>query len=208
MAVQRLYLLADGMMGWLQYSTAEDQRAIRLELVGRDGGDVEGDKFALAEDNDGESGPLVHHVEVGNACAKCPVDGEDDVCFTERGFGSVGVGAVSAGEVVARVDFSDDEELVALWVFDLHALDPGVVEAHNACLRHCGGGGLDVEDAEAGEDAFLDLSKDGKEHRCGEAEVVLNVFVVVGIAFAKVCEPKSLDCTVGRKQDTTAALAG
>ena len=191
-------LLADGMVGAVDDGAAEEEGVGGGEVGGWDRGDVEGEFLAAADDESTEGFGGVHDVEFGDAGDDLVVEGEEHIAFLER----LRVGRGGRG----AVDFADHEELVPGGIGLGDACDPGIGNAHDACLRHLDGVGFDVEDAEVGDRTCADLVDDGEEGWGCKAEMVFDVFVGVRRAFTQVGEPEGFDGAVWGDKYAVAAL--
>lgn len=76
-------LLADGVVGAVEDGAAEDEGAGSVEVGGGDGGDVEFDFAAGADDERFDARGRVHDVELRDAGDEFIVECEDDVTFLE-----------------------------------------------------------------------------------------------------------------------------
>lgn len=149
-------LLAHGVMWAMEDCTAEDHCAGGFEVGCWEGGDFEGDFMAVADDEGGEGGVLVHDVQLGDAGDQLVIEGEDDVSFLQK------LTVMASGRAV---DLANHEELMSAGISGSDASDPCFRDAHDTRLRHLNSICFDVEDAELGGDVVPYLGYYGEEGR-------------------------------------------
>jgi len=155
LAVELADLLAHGVVGAVDHGAAEDDGAVGFEVFGGDGGDFEAELLAVAHDEGVKVGVVVHDVEFRDARDELVVEGEDNVAFVE------GLGVVAGRR--SAVDFADHEELMPTRIRLCDFLNPLFRDTHNADLGHLNGVCFDIQYAEFGKYAVLDLVNDREE---------------------------------------------